>query len=129
MHEERDWDRLAATLLHGGAQTIVLIGPLPEWKPSLPRVVAARDWPLRTDYVAVGLQRETFRTDAIMRRRRMHIVRYISVVQHFCRAVGCLARVGGSLMAVDYGHLTPDGSRTVGRYILQQTPSAATRPR
>ena len=123
LHEQRDWDRLGAFLLGIGAKEVVLVGPLPEWYPSLARVIAKSDWPIRSDYVSNGLKGEVFRTDAIMRRRHLHTVQYISILQHFCRKGGCLARVGGSLTAVDYGHLTPAGSKFVGGYIFERARS------
>jgi hypothetical protein len=119
-HEERDWDRLAAVLLKLGAGHVVLVGPVPEWKPSLPLVVASHDWPLDRNFVATGLDPTILRTGAIMRRRPMRYVRYVSILKHFCGAQGCLAQTNGRLTAVDYGHLTPKGSLMFGRFVYDR---------
>jgi peptidoglycan/LPS O-acetylase OafA/YrhL len=123
-HENTDWNALARWAHLQGAQRVVLVGPAPEWLPSLPEVVVASHWGKDDRRVATGLLPATFETDRILAARyaRSPQLDYVSLVGRLCDASGCLAQVPGSgrgtLMAVDDGHLSPQGSVYIAREIL-----------
>lgn len=121
-HLAQDWESLGAHLRRNGARSVVLLGPLPQWRPSLPLVVTRQHWPLTTDRLATGLDRSVLANDRILSSRAAswRSLGFISVIDQLCDTRGCLARVPGSLIAVDYGHLSPSGSEYVGSAILSE---------
>lgn len=123
-HETTDWLTFARVLKDAGARRVVLIGPLPDWEPSLPQVVAKHYWSGDRQRVSIGLDPAVARTDAVLaaRYRQSSDLTVISVQHDLCNANGCLAVVPGhdrdTLMAVDYAHLSLPGSRYVADRIL-----------
>ena len=112
-----------AALLEANQGELVLVGPLPQWRPSLP-VIVARNLKVSRDYIGDGLDPKILETD-----RKLHAiyagskVRFVSVTDKLCRANKCRAKVpsyeGFDLLALDYGHLTPAGSDFVAKHVLQ----------
>ena len=128
-HESTDWEGMADGVRALGAKNVVLIGPAPQWQPSLPLVIASRYWGRDYGRVKYGLDSSVFGTDAALKKRYEHASRlvYISMVEHLCNDEGCLAVVPGgdrqALIAVDSGHLSPKGSifvvdKVLGPYLL-----------
>jgi hypothetical protein len=115
-----DWDALGRHLRRLGAKRVILLGHLPQWHPSLPLVIARNYWPLRQNHIATGLAPWPFNIDRelSLRSKEWQSVEYVSIVQRLCIESGCLATIDGGLMAVDYAHLTPAGSRYVGQTVL-----------
>jgi hypothetical protein len=123
-HEATDWGALSGALLDAGAGRVVVIGPLPHWKPDLNRLVARAYWPDPPRRIAKGLLRSQFDTNALLKARARNDGRYdlISPLDTLCDADGCLAYLGpdkvDDLMVFDYGHLTPRGSEWLGKALL-----------
>ncbi|CDS52602.1 hypothetical protein [Polaromonas sp. CG9_12] len=121
-HQLTDWKEMAR-LVEANQGELVLVGPLPQWRPSLP-VIVARDLKVRRDYIGEGLDHKILEID-----KKLHAmyaatkVRFVSVIDKLCRASECLAKVpsydGFDLIALDYGHLTPAGSDFVVKTTLQ----------
>lgn len=122
-HEDVDWTRIAHALHALGVVHVVLVGPTPQWWPSLPRI-AARHWDESWTRIADGLVPASAATDALLQQRyaRAFDLRYVSLTQPLCNAQGCVARVPGekksSLLVIDYGHLSAKGSRYIARTII-----------
>ena len=122
-HTNIDWPSLTARVLALGAGQVVVVGPFPQWQPSLPRVYAEHHLRDHADYVGVGLYSDNFENDRTVAGRVAGLanVTYLSLLSELCRDAGrtCLARVPGEgeldLMAVDAGHLSPKGSSYLGR--------------
>lgn len=121
-HEKTDWRKISDHLRSLGVKRVILIGPLPQWHPSLPEVIVTKRWGQDNRWVAEGLNPETAETD-----RALHAVGLeasgvilVSPIAKLCTRGGCMAVVPGSeeLFAVDYGHLTPAASVYVVREIL-----------
>ena len=125
-HDAVDWPRLTSRALELGALHVLVVGPFPVWRPSLPRVVADYHLHDSASYLSRGLDRDQFDVDrgAAAMVADLPNVTYVSLLNALCRDGACLARVpGGSdrdLMALDFGHLTPMGSSYVGRSIFKQ---------
>lgn len=121
-HELTDWNEIARHLKTLGVKEVVLVGPVPQWQPSLPLVITKRHWnSTDSQIVDQGLDQRVLKTDALLNEKLdPSVIDYISVIGGVCKGLACLARVddGKSLMAVDYGHLTPSASLYVGRTIL-----------
>jgi peptidoglycan/LPS O-acetylase OafA/YrhL len=123
-HDRRDWEGMARTLRAAGAREVVLVGPLPAWRPSLPEMVASYHWPDIPPYVAHGLVKGALESDRRLaaRLRASPDLRYLSLMEPLCRPEGCRATVPGGrrwrLMAIDYGHLSEEGSDYVARTII-----------
>jgi len=131
-HAAVDWEAITSRILALGAAHVVVVGPNPAWRPSLPRIYAEHHMQDHADYVGIGLDRELFEIDRLLRLRlgvRPNVT-YLSLLDQLCHeshesAEGaeadraCLARVPGEgaldLMALDFGHLTPKGSAYLGR--------------
>lgn len=113
-HEQTDWQELAGHLQSLGVREVVLVGPVPQWRPSLPQVIVSEYWGDTRKYVGHGLDVRITKTDAVLKERFKNSskLNYISLFDALCTQQACLARVPGSqiLMVVDYGHLTPEAS-------------------
>jgi hypothetical protein len=135
-HAQTDWPRLTARVLALGAAHVVVVGPFPSWRPSLPRVYAANHMQDHAEYVGIGLDKEVFEIDRMVAARVKGLAgtTYVSLLDQLCVSLSdaCLARVPGEgeldLMALDFGHLTPKGSSYLGRAIWKPSEYLSPRP-
>ncbi len=134
-HTVTDWPAVTARAVALGAARVVVVGPFPLWRPSLPRVYAERHLADHAEYVGTGVDSDSFDNDRTVAARVAGLVHvtFVSLLDQLCQdssrrsADGakaeraCLARVPGEgvldLMALDFGHLTPKGSSYLGRKI------------
>jgi peptidoglycan/LPS O-acetylase OafA/YrhL len=120
-HEQTDWLELAR-FVNANNGELVLVGPVPQWLPSLPTIVA-KDLKLQRDYVGEGLDSKVITTNTKLRETYSGTnVRFVSLIDGLCRAGECRAKVPSNdafdLIALDYGHLTPLGSDYVVESLL-----------
>ena len=144
--------RLTGTILElrkAGARRIVILGPVPQWTPTLPKsllVLYRKDpYPRPPRYTTFGQVESAHRLDAFLMQRLHGIegVTYLSAIDAMCTTEGCLTWVGSpdELTTWDRGHLTTAGAvylanrlDLIGRTArddwkqapLQPTPNAAT---
>ncbi|MDD5304116.1 MAG: acyltransferase family protein [Elusimicrobia bacterium] len=124
-HERTDWGAMADAIHAAGGGKVVLLGPVPEWLPSLPEVIVKNYWGTGSSRAKIGLDPQVFDTDAALARKygESSKLTYVSLASRLCNADGCLATVPGveglNLMAVDYGHLSPKGSAYVVTKIIR----------
>ena len=118
-HQSTDFEGLAAKLRGFGVRQVILIGPVPQWQPSLYKLILKNYWgavPLRLNH---HLRQSVFAADRIMKERYGHSpeLTYISLVDSLCNADGCLTHVDGNpkegLITYDYGHFTLPASEYV----------------
>jgi hypothetical protein len=125
-HELTNWDEIAHFARDNGVKMVVLVGPVPQWRPSLPQVVVTNYWDKDAQTIDAGLSASILTTDRILQERYENDrdLTFLSIIEHFCKTSGCRAKVPGkepyNLLAVDYGHLTPDGSVFVGQHIFAE---------
>ncbi len=124
LYDLRKLDATIAELKQIGVKKIILMGPSPYWRNSLPHNIV-ENWkktkaitkpPLRLSYGDFGLLTELPIYDKQMRdiAKRLNIS-YISGLDFLCNADGCLTRDsedGVKVASVDYGHLTVDAAQT-----------------
>jgi hypothetical protein len=119
------YEKLVAThmaeLLHSGARNVLIVGQVPIWNVSLPRIINqhylryGQGAPIR---MFTGLETESIQIDDTMRSASAEFgVPYYSLKNQLCGAQGCLTRVGEKLpedlIVFDDGHLTTAGARYV----------------
>jgi hypothetical protein len=118
-HEQTDWDALAQRLLRFGAKRVVLIGPVPQWRPSLPAVAARQGSPI-PERTSAGPDAQVIATDEILRERPFRNLTYVSLIDALCTPQPCAARAGGRLLVLDYGHLSREGSLLASRIVRRR---------
>ena len=133
-HEDTDWREVADKILNVGAEYVVIVGPVPQWLPSLPQVIARRHWNKQSNYINDrGIDQEILATDQLMteRYKSSKNLTYISMIDAMCINKKCLAYVPNNkkLMVVDYGHLSVEGSNYVAKHILKTQLNRITRLR
>jgi peptidoglycan/LPS O-acetylase OafA/YrhL len=117
-------DATVAELKKAGVKKVILMGPSPYWKNSLPHNIV-ETWkksktvakpPLYMSYGDFGLVAELPIYDKQMREiAKRFDISYISGVDFLCNKDGCLTRDsedGVKVASVDYGHLTVDAAQT-----------------
>ena len=112
-------ERLELTLSYlkdKNIKNVVVVGPVPEWKPSLPASIikfqkenrGVRNFPT---YLTDPVQMKIRETDLRMRKMVSHLgFKYYSSYDALCIDKGCLTNIDGKLTQWDYGHLTDEGS-------------------
>jgi peptidoglycan/LPS O-acetylase OafA/YrhL len=107
-----------AELLNAGAKHVLIVGQVPMWGGTLPRILnqeylrLGQSAPTR---MFTGLEPESLRIDDTMRSASMEFgVPYYSLKDQLCNRQGCLMRVGeelpDDLIVFDDGHLTTAGA-------------------
>jgi peptidoglycan/LPS O-acetylase OafA/YrhL len=123
-HDRRDWTGIARLLKERGAGQVILVGPVPQWRRSLPQIAATVYWPDIPTVIETELDPRAFETDRRLRNRPPQAgYRYLSLIQELCSPQGCRAVVPSlpgrsSMLHSDYGHLTPAGAAFVARRIV-----------
>jgi len=119
-YDLRNLETTVQELRRAGVPRIILLGAVPYWDTSLPRVLIG-EWkkgpvnrppPLRLD------RRLDPRLDAITPQLRARAeamgIEFILGMDHFCNEAGCLTRLSQDAtepLSYDYGHLAPDAVR------------------
>lgn len=122
-HELTNWLEVAR-FVESNQGELVLIGPVPQWQPSLP-IIVAKNLKVKREYIREGLDPKILETNKKLRETYFGSkIRYVSIIDKLCRSNECLARVASSedpfnLLVLDYGHLTPAGSDFVAGSLLQ----------
>lgn len=118
-HQNNDFGGLATRLQEAGVDNIVLIGPVPQWQPSLYKLILKNYWGAVPSRLNHHLRQSVFTTDRIMKERYRGSLQisYISLVDRLCNSEGCLTYLDGNpkegLITYDYGHFTLPASRYV----------------
>jgi hypothetical protein len=117
IHQETAWSALSTQLLALGVKQVVLVGPVPQWQPSLPMVFVTRHWNDNSSYIKdAALDSGIVRTNELLDKLSAHRnYTYVSLIDQLCKDNACLARLpdSGALLLVDYGHLSAEGSEYV----------------
>lgn len=121
-HELTDWFEIGR-FVQANQGELVLVGPVPQWRPSLP-IIFAKTLKMQSDYVSEGLDGKIIETNSQLRKTYLGSkVRYVSIIDTLCKSNECLAKVASedsfNLLVLDYGHLTPAGSNFVVKNLLQ----------
>ncbi|HEX5124496.1 MAG TPA: acyltransferase family protein [Rhodanobacteraceae bacterium] len=130
---EKEWDSDAArqtlhatidALEKAGVAKIVIIGPAPVWKGSLPKQMydawaIGRPFHVVPERLTTGVNPAVVVVDGKMRRDlEGSRATYVSLIDFFCDARGCLTHTPEGPthpITFDYGHLTTDGATLVAR--------------
>ena len=124
-HAATDWVDFATRIRGLGAGHVMVVGPAPQWRPTLPVVFARNYLASPRVYVSEGLDPDVFAQDQQLSAALAGSpgLTYVSLVSRLCRQDACAATVpdGGpmDLMSFDFGHLTPQGSIYVGREVFE----------
>jgi hypothetical protein len=107
----------ARRLHRDGVRSIIVAGEVPTWAPILP-ILVGRDvleQGKASAFSEVGIRPDSIATDrALAAKEWGEGVTYVSQVSKLCGAEGCRRLIGPNLpedmLAVDYGHYSPNGS-------------------
>lgn len=118
-HESVDWARIIAELKKLDVQKIIIIGPVPQWRPSLPLVYVQRH--LGEEFISdpsfdnTILKSNQYLVDLSS---EIKSFKFINILKSMCvsvETVSCRAAIDGELVVFDYGHLTIEGSRFIAK--------------
>jgi peptidoglycan/LPS O-acetylase OafA/YrhL len=120
-HEKTDWIEFQERLLALGAENVVVIGPVPQWRPSLPYALAQRHWQQDQKYIEdSSIDIDIIETNKLLHRKLDSKIGFISLIDNLCihDGLSCQAQVNEVPLVFDYGHLTPTASLFVSRQII-----------
>jgi hypothetical protein len=129
-HEKTEWKEIYEKLSVLGVSHVVLVGPVSQWVPSLPRVmIKPINWNSDNEYINdSGINYQVIESDNIMKSKELPDgLTYVSLIDDLCfiDAGKTFCRVYDSsgdkrLLQVDYGHLSQSGSKfVVNRFLAQ----------
>jgi peptidoglycan/LPS O-acetylase OafA/YrhL len=129
-YPEPDLAKLDGSLLalkRAGVDRIVLIGPVPIWNPTLPKVLLNYYWAKRPERLPTkttfGVIMPTRLDDRLHEVANTFDAAFVSAIRVFCDRDGCLVSLGedpGNLTVWDSAHLTDAGSEYLARSIAQK---------
>lgn len=129
-HDKTNWNELNEKLHELGVSHVILVGPVPQWSPSLPRVmVKTKNWYHVGNFISdVGLDLDLINLDSQMKLMKYpQGMSYVSLIDQLCRKNNlnlyeCRIRAENEteLLQVDYGHLSQSGSLFVVETILKK---------
>lgn len=123
-HSIDNMNKIVARLHGMGVKQIIFTGPSPQWKPDLPKVVARMLWDSTPRRTYIGVDQGVINLNNQLKTgfRDQIGVDYVSLVDFFCNADGCLTYIGddrkSGITTWDYGHLTPIASDLLAKDLL-----------
>jgi hypothetical protein len=115
--------------LKADGQQLLLVGPNPEWTPSLPQRLFQISF-LRGGSIPKRLKDPSHEDGSALDRRMAQLatdmrVNYMSLFASLCNQDGCLTQVDGldrrDLVDYDHGHMTVPGANWVASHVLSES--------
>lgn len=125
-HDKNNYDVIIEHLSMLGIKNIIIVGPVPQWQPSLPRAIAFRHFDKNEKYFYDGsFDKKLQDIDGRMKANYEgnSQVTYISLLAELCQEDGtCIAKVDNdnTPLVWDYGHLSLPGSEFITRHVLSK---------
>lgn len=125
-HDIAHFDRLAEKMKAAGVKEVIIMGPVPQWAPTLP-VVLTKQKKVMGDYLITNsLRTDIFKTNAIISKKyaESNAITFGDIIGAFCHKVGedtaCRYRVDNkNLMTFDYGHPTDAGAYLIANKVIK----------
>jgi hypothetical protein len=123
-HSIQVMNEISGKLKELGVGKILFLGPTPQWRSDLPKILARQLWVTKPKRTRIGVKQEVLdANNALLREFPVGANRqFVDVIGLFCDANGCLTRTGDdlreSITTWDYGHLTPSASRYLAQNLL-----------
>lgn len=124
-HDKTDYESIIKTLRKNNVTSkFILIGPVPQWNPSLPRAIALRH-PDREEleFNDISFDKSLIDTDKNIRYfNTSDDLQVISILEKLCQDSVCIAKVdnNNTPLVWDYGHLTLEGSLFIANNVLKK---------
>lgn len=127
-HDKSDWKSIVMNLTSNGVEKVIIVGALPQWHPSLPKVIIkdanfnSRQSRLNDVGLDTKIIADDKRAEEIVNQLDFNNVSYISLINKMCEERDskyfCETKAGDNLLQVDYGHLSRQGSiYVVNKYL------------
>lgn len=100
----------------------ILIGPVPQWNPSLPRAIALRHFDKDdVSFTDISFDKSLLDIDKKIKKLNNNDMQVISILDQLCLNNICTAKVDNSNTPLvwDYGHLTLEGSAYIANKVLK----------
>lgn len=123
-HESMDWEELARHLRSLGVKKVIVLGPVPQWHPTLYQIIAHSYLDNVPTYLEDGIRKDIFLTDEKMKTKfsNNEYFVYISLLDSLCHAHACKTLAGPDIMTdlitTDSGHLSLAGSEYIAKNII-----------
>ncbi|MEI7246128.1 acyltransferase family protein [Pectobacterium carotovorum] len=126
-HDKTDWNEIAEKLHAMGVERVLVLGPVPQWKGSLPLIIS-KNYKADDVYVDNGFSDQGI----IATNNHMKLLstdnsryEYVDLIDGLCQkddVLKCRARIDSlyTLMSMDYGHPTDEGSMFIGESIIKR---------
>lgn len=120
-HELTDWEEISK-FVKANEGELILIGPVPQWRPSLP-ILIAKELPILPLKFNSGLDKTIFATNSFLKKKYgSSELKYVSLIDSLCDQTGCLSTINTdntfNLLVLDYGHLTKSGSAYIANKLI-----------
>jgi hypothetical protein len=125
-HDAAHFDRTAKKMKELGVKEVIVLGPVPQWMPSLP-VALTKPKKIMGDYLITNsLRSDIFKTNTIIAEQysKSDSVMFGDVLGALCHKVGkdtaCRYRADSmNLMTFDYGHPTDLGAKIIAQQVIR----------
>ena len=123
-HSVERYNAVIARLKKIGVKSVLLIGPVPHWKPLLHKIILRKYWHYSGNRLNSYLDKKVLHTDWVLKTqyKNANNVLYVSLVERLCNTQGCLTHLNNDrkegLITYDDGHFTLPASEYVSRTIL-----------
>lgn len=122
-HEFDNMKKIQNKLKATGVKHVIFTGPVPNWTPNLPTIIA-RSLPSPPSRTFAGLDKRSFKVDQkiIKKIQRGEGLNYLSLIDYFCNKDGCITYynedIAESITTHDYGHLSSIASFNLAKDVI-----------
>lgn len=127
-HEQTNWVEIADKLHSIGVKKVILLGPVPQWKGSLPLIVAKNydnsDIYIDGKYLDSSIESTNKTLSEISKKTKSFD--FVDIFNSLCEKSGsdtkCMSRVNSdyTIMSMDYGHPTDEGAKFIADKIIKK---------
>lgn len=123
-HDENEYKEILSYVSSNNLRSkVLLVGPIPQWEPSLPNTIAKRHF----DKGNKSISDASFVSKVFDINNKLHSeydqtdIKHVSLVDYLCDEQNCLAKVDdeNTPLVWDYGHLSLEGSVYVANRIIR----------
>ncbi|MFT6986902.1 MAG: peptidoglycan/LPS O-acetylase OafA/YrhL [Psychromonas sp.] len=126
LHDRSSLLNVVNKLVDWGIEKVVIIGPVPQWLPSLPSILSKKNRKVGDFLISSSLDDSILKTNEALKiaiPNSKKIV-FIDVVGSFCQEIGsevaCKFKIdNNNLVTFDYGHPTPEYSQMIVNKLLR----------